>query len=99
MFYLVCYGKNKMSNNIWRSEESKQLNEKLQLLEETHKQKMDHIKLSYQKKCDEKISSLRSNVKDCVLEILSYCPDAKREKSGQEMKEIEEIKKLKWEPI
>lgn len=97
MFYLVCYGKNKMSNNIWRSEESKQLNEKLQLLEETHKQKMDHIKLSYQKKCDEKISSLRSNVKDCVLEILSYCPDAKREKSGQEMKEIEEIKKLKWE--
>lgn len=86
-----------MSNNIREASGSKWLNEKLQLLEETHEQKMNHIKSSYQKECDEKISFLRSNVKDCVLEILSYCPDAKKEERGREMKEIEEIKKLKWE--
>lgn len=97
MYCLIYYGKNKMGNNIWEREQTQQLNEKLQLLEKEHLQKMEHIKLSYQKECDEKIASLRGNVKDCVLEILSYCPDAEKEGDGHEMQEIEEIIRLKWE--
>lgn len=69
--------------------------EKLKKLDEKHERKIKNIKEMYESKCDDAIKLLRWRIKDCVHEILSYYPDAKKEQGPKEMKEIEEIKKLK----
>jgi len=68
--------------------------EKLKLIEEEHKRRIEEMKLEYESECDKKIADLNQNIKSLVYEVLSYCPGAKQEKID-ELKEITLIRSLK----